>query len=456
MSILVDLANIDLAALIEQETGTVRFGKAAGNGENQTQKGNCPWCGGTDRFAVVNSDPQHFYCGIHGGAGCHKSGDAVTFLRLWHNISFVEACKRLDVEPLKDGESFRPRVGGRVYVHRDRLPCEEWRMLSEYFLHVSQAHLWHEKTGKAAREYLHRRGFTDEVMRERGYGYNPKTIFDRDVPRWGILDERVKAVWLPRGLVIPYFVGADLWKINIRRTRADIQAEEKRTGRTANKYVNIKGGSNPLYRSDTLKPGCPLVIFEGEYNADILDMVLKKAGITNVSVIATGSTGKGRADNWLAKIAKASPILISFDPDGAGARAVNDYWLKVLPQALAWPSRHGDLNDMYLAGIDIVKWMWKGLQIAGSDIAVTGSRPSEASHDGPFNCLACGLDGSQPTSQEFFYDTDGQVFCSKRCEQTYHIRQHPVIVAALQAFGPCSLHVDPPGYTLKNHVNKLQ
>lgn len=376
MAITVDLSDIDLASLIEQETQTVSFGKEHGFSEKKTRKASCPWCGGRDRFAVVNSDPQHFYCGIHGGSGCGKSGDAVKFMRLWHNISFTEACKRLGVTPTNDGKPLEPRQP-RVHANIDRIPVEQWRMTADFFLRHCQARLWHERIGKEARELLHQRGFTDEYIRERGYGLYPTTSFDKDKARWGIEDPDAKAVWLPRGIVIPWYVGSDLWKLNIRRPSEDLAEEKKRTGRDANKYVNVKGGSNPIYRADTIKPGQPLVLFEGEINADILAMVLRNAGIEHINVVATGSTGKGRADNWLAKIAKASPILISFDPDGAGAKAAKDYWHKVLPHALLWPSRGGDLNDMYLAGVDVMKWLNKGLKIAGSEVVSSEPAPVE-------------------------------------------------------------------------------
>ena len=418
MSISVDLSGIDLAALIEHETGTVRFGKWYGYGEKRTCKGRCPWCpDSTNRFAVLDSDPQHFYCGIHGGPGCHKRGHAVDFMMLWHNIKFMEACRRLNVTPKMDGEDLKPEHTAKVYANIDRVPVEAWRLSGEYFIRLCEACLWHETKGKVARDTLRERGFTDDEIRLQRYGYNLTTVFDRDTSRWGITDEEVKAIRLPRGLVIPYFVGSDLWKINIRRPRVDIQNEEKRTGQPASKYVNIKGGSNPIYHADSIKPGRPLVMFEGEYNADILAMVLRQADITDIGVIATGSTGKGRSDNWLAKIAKASPILISFDPDGAGVQAVKDYWQKVLPNALFWPSRGGDLNDMYLAGGSdaILKWLKKGLKIAGSEITpVIESSPSPIQEPPPADvselsglaCKDCDT-AIEALDRDFFVVDDG-------------------------------------------------
>lgn len=423
MGIKVDLTGIDLASLIEQET-PIRLGKEYGSGEKRTRKGACPWCGGTKRFAVVDSDPPHFYCGIHNADGCHRHGDAVAFLQQWHGISFMDACTRLGVKPVKDGAPLNstPRHMSKFHLNIDSKPGEDWQTAANYFLARCQQWLWKE-SGSEALAQLHQRGFSDETIRQVGYGFNPTTLFDKNVARWGIRDEAVKAVWLPRGIVIPWFIGDDLWKINIRRPVSDLVEEEKRTGDKANKYVNVKGGSNPIYRADTIKPGQPLIMFEGEFNADILAQVLKDAGITHIAVIATGSTGKGRADNWLMKIAKAAPILFSFDPDSGGDQAVKKYWAKVLPQALIWPSVGGDLNDMYLTGKDVLKWMKRGLKLVGADMVSPPTIIEPLSTPvmmDPFVCCVCGvaLENADLNGQ---YDECGQAFCGDHYEGTNNV-----------------------------------
>jgi hypothetical protein len=117
---------------------------------------------------------------------------------------------------------------------------------------------------------------------------------------------------------------------------------------------------------------------EPEFDADLLSQLLAQAGITDVATVATGSTDKGRADNWLVRIAKATPILFSFDPDDGGNSAVSEYWSKVLPSGIVWPGIGGDITDMHQAGKDVVKWFKKGLKIATLPIVDPVPAPTPA------------------------------------------------------------------------------
>jgi DNA primase len=112
------LEEVDLISLIEQHSST-RFEKPYGNGYKRTQKGACPWCSGRDRFAVfVNDRPQRYKCGIHGN-GCGKSGDAITFLREYENMSFAQAYATL--------------AGGEIDMRQDH---GEERQVQALSLHI--------------------------------------------------------------------------------------------------------------------------------------------------------------------------------------------------------------------------------------------------------------------------------------------------------------------------------
>jgi len=63
--------------------------------------GPCPWCGGEDRFVVFVDEGEGkgaYKCFDNPGRGCGKSGDAIKFLREYHDLDWVEACEKLGFE----------------------------------------------------------------------------------------------------------------------------------------------------------------------------------------------------------------------------------------------------------------------------------------------------------------------------------------------------------------------
>jgi len=56
-------------------------------------------------------------------------------------------------------------------------------------------------------------------VRTFGLGYNPADRYE-DPALWGLPSERDGRryrIWLPRGIVIPWWIDGELWRINIRR-----------------------------------------------------------------------------------------------------------------------------------------------------------------------------------------------------------------------------------------------
>ncbi len=87
-----------------------------------------------------------------------------------------------------------------------------------------------------------------------GLGYNPRTVYD-DGERWGQGSGRQ---WLPSGLVIPCWMGGELWYVKVRRD--DPEARER--------YVCARGSRKRgvMYGVDGLGVG-DVIICEGELNA---------------------------------------------------------------------------------------------------------------------------------------------------------------------------------------------
>ena len=96
-----------------------------------------------------------------------------------------------------------------------------------------------------------------------------------------------------------------LWGIKVRRAAGQQRYQQVSGG-------NIKGC---LYLADTIQPGLPLMITEGEFDALIVKQVAKDI----VSVASIGSASNKQINpRWFPKFLSAPSILIRMDKDQAG------------------------------------------------------------------------------------------------------------------------------------------
>jgi len=91
----------------------------------------------------------------------------------------------------------------------DPLPHNHWRKCACRFLEPCQSDLWSNKSAaQSARRFLRNRGFTRETLKRAGIGLNIKDRY-RDRSYWGLpIGAPVGPhgrIWLPRGLVFPWF-----------------------------------------------------------------------------------------------------------------------------------------------------------------------------------------------------------------------------------------------------------
>ena len=82
------------------------------------------------------------------------------------------------------------------------------------------------------------RGLKDETIRAASLGYNPTDIWE-DQETWGLPPEtgdngKLKRIWLPRGITIPWRSGGHIWRVNIRQPAGDP------------KYIGPAGWANSL------------------------------------------------------------------------------------------------------------------------------------------------------------------------------------------------------------------
>jgi len=104
---------------------------------NKRVSGPCPWCGGEDRFVVFVDDGKYnrggYHCFQNPGNGCGETGDAIEFLREYHDMSFPEAVKALGLEEEKlDGKSPEQRhIEQEQRAPDAALRVKQWNIVRE-------------------------------------------------------------------------------------------------------------------------------------------------------------------------------------------------------------------------------------------------------------------------------------------------------------------------------------
>ena len=122
--------------------------------------GLCPFH--TEKTPSFKVDPvrQLYYC-----FGCHKGGNAITFLMDYEKLSFIEAIELL----AEKAHISLPRM------KTDDAQAKERESL--YFANKFAGKFYYETlmsgAGTKALEYMHKRGFDDAVIRKFGIGYAP-------------------------------------------------------------------------------------------------------------------------------------------------------------------------------------------------------------------------------------------------------------------------------------------
>jgi hypothetical protein len=250
-------------------------------------------------------------------------------------------------------QELRAKCGGQGYTRQpqpDRVtapeacepPCAQWQATGQAF--VDYAQCWMDEPAHA---YLHGRGLTGAAIAAAQLGYNPTGRWSERA-KWGLPIERDGNVrlWLPQGIVIPWYVGGALWKISIRKLHT-------KPGEKA--YKTLPGSSNALYNADALRAGQPAMLVEGVFDAL---SVQQEAGDL-IAPVACGTSGARRA-RWIAQLALSEPILNSLDADAAGDDC--HYWMDALaPLVRSWRPYWDDPSKMLQDGADVRQWVLAGL-----------------------------------------------------------------------------------------------
>jgi len=304
--------------------------------------GECPFCGGKDRFRVWPDKGEFgkFWC-----RGCGKSGDSIEFLRM-QGMSYPEACAAIgkELNPVKSGNGWKPKFSTPkekwLPIHIEG-PKDSWQKKACAF--VDTAHFYLLRNSDALAWLADARGISLETVRTVRLGWNEKdTWIAREA--WGLPealkeDGTPKKLWLPGGLVIPTFAGDLVARVRVRR----LEGEPR--------YVVVSGSAMfPMVRGNE----GPVVIVESELDAVLIEQEMQ--GL--VRTVALGSVTIRPDDTTAAMISKAPIVLISLDADEAGEQNSWTFWKANFPHARVWPVPVGkDPTDFFLAGGSIKAWI---------------------------------------------------------------------------------------------------
>ncbi len=300
-------ARTPLAAVIGRRMRLARSGRQ--------WKGCCPFHGEKTPSFYVYDD--HFHC-----FGCGAHGDAIGFVMQSQGAAFMEAVEQLAAEAGLDVPKPTPEAAA---AERHRLDLAGVLALAE----AGYRRRLHLPEGRAALDYFHGRGLTDETIERFGLGWSGegRGALISDLGKEGVTPDQLVDCGLMRrdeesGRTYDLFFNRVMFPIRDRRGRT-ISFGGRTLGDGQPKYVN--GPETPLFSKrrnlysldlarEAVRAGGTLVVVEGYMDV----IALAQAGFAGaVAPLGTALTAEQLEELW-----RLSPVpVLCFDGDGAGARA---------------------------------------------------------------------------------------------------------------------------------------
>lgn len=293
------------------------------------QRGNqwwgcCPFHNEKTPSFCVTPDRHMFYC-----FGCHKGGDAVTFIMEMEKFKYPEAleflAKKTGIEIRYEGGAFNPLEN--QIENKKTLYIELYTRVADMF-HYG---LLNTSSGKFALDYITKRGLTRETLEKFKIGYSPSDrkwlkkflrsknytdeflngsgLFSKKYPDFAFFSDRLMfPIFDRRGQVVAF---------GGRFLRGNSEASPK--------YLN-SGGDLIQYQKretlfafnfakNTISETKTAIICEGYMDC----IAYHQCGITN-AVATCGTSLTDEQINMLKGFAKKA-ILLSFDSDAPGQAA---------------------------------------------------------------------------------------------------------------------------------------
>jgi DNA primase len=276
----------------------------------------------TPSFNVL-PDKGYYHC-----FGCGAHGDAISFLREYDNLSFVDAIESLartaGLEVPRDEIAKASHDKTRHLLKATEFACQFYQtQLAE---HPAQATAW---------SYLRRRGLSDEVISTFGLGFAPpekSALYSSSA--LDIKKSLVELKLVSDNYATPFDLFRNRIMFPIRNTRGQVIAFGGRTlGDDKAKYINspesdIFHKSHEIYglyeAGKANRHLDSLLVVEG-----YIDVIsLAQYGITNA--VATLGTATN-SDNLKALLRHSQKIVFCFDGDNAGRNAAKKAMENSLP-----------------------------------------------------------------------------------------------------------------------------
>ncbi|MCX6116562.1 MAG: DNA primase [Proteobacteria bacterium] len=318
------LSRVSIETLIGEHVAlTRRGGKLTGL---------CPFHAEKSPSFYVYDD--HYHC-----FGCHAHGDAISFARQTRELSFIESLKYLaqkygiDAPELEDNVKYQKRRNEQTVLIQIMVAAHENYVLE----------LWSDR-GKSARDYLESRGFSEDIIREYGFGLTPLEHFGtvRHLRQLQFRDDDIVKVGLASisnrtGGLYDFFRYRIM--IPIRDASGRVIAFGGRT--TVADPAKYKNSSSTILfdkssvmfgldrAKDAIREKGRAIIVEGYMDA----MALWRDGIKEC-VASMGTALTMRQIKVLQSTSKCKDIIILFDGDKAGRNAT----LEAIDIALAVPN----------------------------------------------------------------------------------------------------------------------
>jgi len=343
--------------------------------------GPCPKCGGspdTTRFVTkIGSETGKCF-------SCGWSTDTVWYLREINGYSCPDAHRKLGKECTSTscqargkcslGKGIAPRQtsdldtphaarGAQSQRQAASAQCPEriWQEKAAALVqHAHQALLADEKM----LAYLSGRGLPLGCVEKNCLGYLPADVY-RARASWGLPvelkdDGNPKKLFIPAGIVIPWFVNGEIHRIRVRKDKVRNEKDAR--------YYWVPGSGNDII---CLNPTASAhVVVESDLDGLLIDW----AAGDLVGTIPLGTCSSDPKETALAALEKSLRILIALDFDAPRVQEKTGEtiipggksslkWLQRFPRtARRWPVPFGkDPGEAYQAGVDIRAWIISGL-----------------------------------------------------------------------------------------------
>ena len=284
----------------------------------------CPFHADANPSFVIDPGKPRWKC-----FGCGEHGDAASLVMRLENLTFPEAVRRLTGGPLGP-TTCRPTprpTAPPIPGGPKGLPASDALALVE----SSQDRLWSSKGAEALAYLTHERGLTETTIRAYRVGWTLGVTLIGGSGR----------PWTARGIVLPWFDGDRLALVKVRQP-----------GGSTPKYAEAFRDRPSVFSGTpgTARPGSPLVVVEGEFDALLLGQEL-----SGLAMVASLGSASNHPDlTTLGRFAVHPRWFAAHDADEAGDGAAARWPAKT--QRVRPPGSFKDWTEAKQGGVTLRRW----------------------------------------------------------------------------------------------------